>query len=142
MQSAPQVTWEHDGPPIVRMLGASVRRAIAHPGVAGRMGRLRGRVALRSTVGPQAATIEVERGSVHVTRGVAAGAELVQENLPEVLELKQKMFAELDRVAAPDTILASSTSTIVASRFTENLAGRHRCPVALHSGMDRADSSG
>src|SRR5262245_24603448 len=70
---------------------------------------------------------------VHAVGRVAdavAGAELVQENLPEVLELKREIFAELDRVAAPDTILASSTSTIVASRFTENLAGRHRCLVA------------
>jgi hypothetical protein len=74
---APQVTWEHDGPPIVRMLGASLRRTMADPRVAGRMGRLRGRVALRSTVGPQAATIEVERGSIHVTGGVAAGAGVV-----------------------------------------------------------------
>ena len=40
------------------------------------------------------------------------------------------MFAELDRLAAPDAILASSTSTIVASRFTETLQGRHRCLVA------------
>src|SRR5262249_20259952 len=38
--------------------------------------------------------------------------------------------AELDRLAAPDAILASSTSTIVASRFTEKLKGRSRCLVA------------
>jgi L-gulonate 3-dehydrogenase len=70
---------------------------------------------------------------VRVASSVAdalAGAELVQENLPEVLALKREMFAELDRLAAPDAILASSTSTIVASRFTESLAGRHRCLVA------------
>ena len=30
----------------------------------------------------------------------------------------------------PDAILASSTSTIVASAFTESLKGRHRCLVA------------
>jgi 3-hydroxyacyl-CoA dehydrogenase len=59
-----------------------------------------------------------------------AGAELVQENLPETLALKREIFAELDRLAAADAILASSTSTIVASRFTEALAGRHRCLVA------------
>jgi 3-hydroxyacyl-CoA dehydrogenase len=59
-----------------------------------------------------------------------AGADLVQENLPERLELKRAIFAELDRLAPPDAILASSTSTIVASAFTGNLAGRHRCLVA------------
>jgi 3-hydroxyacyl-CoA dehydrogenase len=58
-----------------------------------------------------------------------AGAALVQENSPERVEVKREVFAELDRLAAADTILASSTSTIVASRFTEHLAGRHRCLV-------------
>ena len=58
------------------------------------------------------------------------GASNVQENSPETLEAKRTVFAELDRLAAPDAILASSTSTIVASRFTEMLQGRHRCLVA------------
>jgi L-gulonate 3-dehydrogenase len=59
-----------------------------------------------------------------------AGASHVQENTPETVETKRAIFAELDRLAAPDAILASSTSTIVASRFTEPLKGRHRCLVA------------
>jgi 3-hydroxyacyl-CoA dehydrogenase len=58
------------------------------------------------------------------------GAEFVQENTPETVEAKRAIFAELDRFAAADAILASSTSTIVASLFTEALAGRHRCLVA------------
>jgi 3-hydroxyacyl-CoA dehydrogenase len=58
------------------------------------------------------------------------GAAIVQENLPEHIEKKRAIFSELDRLAAPETILASSTSTIVASLFTENLKGRHRCLVA------------
>lgn len=60
----------------------------------------------------------------------AAGADLVQENGPETVEAKRAIFAELDRAAGPDTILASSTSAIVASRFTEDLPGRARCLVA------------
>jgi 3-hydroxyacyl-CoA dehydrogenase len=58
------------------------------------------------------------------------GAAFVQESTPETVEAKRAIFAELDRLAAPDAILASSTSTIVASLFTERLAGRHRCLVA------------
>jgi len=58
------------------------------------------------------------------------GATFVQENTPETVEAKRAIFAELDRLAAPDAILASSTSTIVASLFTEQLEGRHRCLVA------------
>jgi len=58
------------------------------------------------------------------------GASFVQENVPETVAAKRATFAELDRQAAPDAILASSTSAIVASLFTEQLAGRHRCLVA------------
>lgn len=60
---------------------------------------------------------------------VLTDAEFVQENSPEKIEDKISLFAELDRLAAPETILASSTSAIVASRFTENLKGRARCLV-------------
>jgi L-gulonate 3-dehydrogenase len=58
------------------------------------------------------------------------GASFVQENLPETVAIKQAIFTELDRRAAPDAILASSTSSIVPSLFTESLPGRQRCLVA------------
>ena len=54
----------------------------------------------------------------------------VQENIGENLALKQALFAEMDRIAAPDAILASSTSTIPASQWSEGLPGRARCIVA------------
>lgn len=57
-------------------------------------------------------------------------AVLVQECGPERVEIKRDLFAALDRTAGADTILASSTSAIVASRFTEPLPGRARCLVA------------
>ena len=70
-----------------------------------------------------------------------AGAELVQENLPERVEVKRAIFAELDPLAAPDAILASSTSTIVASPFTENLAGPPPLP-GRPSGQPAASRAG
>jgi hypothetical protein len=75
--SGPIVTRGRDAPPIVRILAASLRRAAARPDVAKQLSRLRGRVALRSTVGPQAATIEFSGDAVHVTHGVARDADLV-----------------------------------------------------------------
>ncbi|AMJ62602.1 3-hydroxyacyl-CoA dehydrogenase [Bosea sp. PAMC 26642] len=60
---------------------------------------------------------------------VLAGADLVQENGPETVPAKQALFAEMDALAAPMTILASSTSFIMASVFSEGLAGRARCLV-------------
>ncbi len=58
-----------------------------------------------------------------------AGASHVQENTPEDLAVKRRVFAQLDEVAAPDAVLASSTSAILPSHFTEALAGRARCLV-------------
>ena len=74
---------------------------------------------------------------VAVTRVSVAGslqeavidAEFVQENGPEKIEDKQTIFAQLDRLAPPHALLVSSTSAMVASRFTETLPGRARCMV-------------
>ncbi len=69
---------------------------------------------------------------IAVASGLAdalSGVEFVQENGPEKIDDKIALFAELDRLAAPETLLVSSTSAIVASRFTEHLKGRGRCLV-------------
>lgn len=58
------------------------------------------------------------------------GAIHVQENGPEDLGIKCALFRELDAKAAPDAILASSSSALRASLFTEYLEGRARCLVA------------
>jgi L-gulonate 3-dehydrogenase len=58
-----------------------------------------------------------------------AGTDHVQENTPEDLEIKKRVFNQLDRLAGPDAVLASSTSALLPSRFTEVLAGRRRCLV-------------
>ncbi|HWX50203.1 MAG TPA: 3-hydroxyacyl-CoA dehydrogenase [Roseomonas sp.] len=60
----------------------------------------------------------------------AEGAALVQENGPERLEVKVALFNALDTLAPEDAILASSSSAIRASAFTEGLKGRARCLVA------------
>lgn len=59
-----------------------------------------------------------------------ADSAYVQESAPERVEVKRQLYSELDRLAASETILASSTSGIPASSFTEHLAGRQRCLVA------------
>jgi 3-hydroxyacyl-CoA dehydrogenase len=58
-----------------------------------------------------------------------AGADHVQENTPEDLEIKKRVFGQLDRLAGPEVVLASSTSALLPSLFTEALAGRKRCLV-------------
>ncbi|EPX85694.1 3-hydroxyacyl-CoA dehydrogenase [Salipiger mucosus] len=59
-----------------------------------------------------------------------SGVSHVQENVPEKLEIKQAVFAELDKLAPADAVLASSTSALLPSAFTEHLSGRARCVVA------------
>ncbi|MGI9371279.1 MAG: 3-hydroxyacyl-CoA dehydrogenase [Hyphomicrobiales bacterium] len=62
--------------------------------------------------------------------GLVKDADLVQENGPEEIEIKRELYEKLDAVADPHTILASSSSALVASRFTEHLPGRARCLIA------------
>ena len=61
------------------------------------------------------------------------GAIHVQECVPEDLALKRRLFAELDDLAAPDSVLASSSSFLPASAFAGDLPGRARCLV-VHPG--------
>src|SRR6202790_5337429 len=62
-------------------------------------------------------------------REAVMDVEFVQENGPEKVEDKRLIFAELDKLAPPNALLVSSTSAIIASRFTETLPGRVRCLV-------------
>jgi L-gulonate 3-dehydrogenase len=79
------------------------------------------------------ATPAAVRGRIRIADGLApalAGAAHVQENAPERIEVKRALYAELDRLAEPDAVLASSTSALLPSAFTEALPGRSRCLVA------------
>ncbi|AMX91725.1 3-hydroxyacyl-CoA dehydrogenase [Mesorhizobium sp. M7A.F.Ca.US.014.04.1.1] len=58
-----------------------------------------------------------------------AGAVHIQENTPENLEVKRKVFSLIDTLADPRTVIASSTSALLPSKFTDHLQGRQRCLV-------------
>jgi L-gulonate 3-dehydrogenase len=68
------------------------------------------------------------RGEAELQAAVAT-SDHIQENAPERLELKRRLFVELDRLAPPRAIIASSSSALLPSLFTEALPGRHRCLV-------------
>ncbi|MBP1774845.1 MAG: 3-hydroxybutyryl-CoA dehydrogenase, partial [candidate division NC10 bacterium] len=58
---------------------------------------------------------EAARGRIAVTQDLKealAGAAFVSENIPEQLPLKQALFAELDRLTSPETILSTNTSSL------------------------------
>lgn len=58
------------------------------------------------------------------------GSVHVQENTPEVLELKRGVLAQIDEAAPPGAVIASSTSALLPSQLTEGLPGAGRCLVA------------
>jgi 3-hydroxybutyryl-CoA dehydrogenase len=59
------------------------------------------------------------------------GAQLVIEAALEEIELKRRLFADLDDVAAPETILATNTSALSVSTIAE-VVGRPERVVGLH----------
>lgn len=50
-----------------------------------------------------------------------AGADLVFETIPEVVDLKQDALAEAETLVAPDTLFASNTSSIMISELAAKL---------------------
>jgi L-gulonate 3-dehydrogenase len=79
----------------------------------------------------EAADVVAKRVSAAATLAEAVGdADYVQENTSENLEVKREVYRQMDAAAPAHCILASSTSTIQTSRFSEGLKGRHRCIVA------------
>ena len=79
--------------------------------------------------GETPATIRGRMDPAGSVEAAVQGASYVQENTPENVEVKRTVFAQLDSAAGPETILASSTSAILPSAFTEPLKGRGRCLV-------------
>lgn len=66
-----------DAPPIVRGLAGTLKRAAAHPKLAGRVSKMKGVVALRSSTDAQSATIRFDRGNIALAPGVAGDADVV-----------------------------------------------------------------
>ena len=65
------------------------------------------------------------------SKRAVSGVDWVQENLPETARASSARSSRCSiGTRRPDAVLASSTSAIPASRFTEGLAGRARCLVA------------
>ncbi|MBP0482146.1 3-hydroxyacyl-CoA dehydrogenase [Sagittula salina] len=89
---------------------------------------------LSTTLAEEGLLIDPEGTRARITtcetlEDAVANASFVQESGPERVEVKQALYAQLDTATPPEAIIASSTSAIVASRFTEELTHRHRCLV-------------
>jgi 3-hydroxyacyl-CoA dehydrogenase len=59
------------------------------------------------------------------------GVDLVQENGPERIEFKQKLYGQLDELLAPEVIIASSSSGLTMSEIQKGAATHpERCVIA------------
>lgn len=61
---------------------------------------------------------------------MARTADFIQENIPEQLELKQRVLAEASRHAGPQVIIASSTSGLLPSELQRSMTRPERFCVA------------
>src|SRR5450755_450475 len=61
---------------------------------------------------------------------MARQVDFIQENIPEQLELKQRVLAEVSRCAPPDVIIASSTSGLMPSDLQHGMHSPQRFLVA------------
>jgi len=76
---------------------------------------------------------EQVRGRIRAASGFgeAAAADLAVEVVPERMEIKRQVFAELDRVCSPEAVLATNTSSLsvtaiaAASRHPGRVIGMH-----------------
>jgi 3-hydroxybutyryl-CoA dehydrogenase len=81
-----------------------------------------------------AADAEAARGRIAVTQNLEealAKATFVSENIPERLDAKQSLFAELDRLTPPEVILSTNTSSLPITQvardaqYPERVIGFH-----------------
>jgi 3-hydroxyacyl-CoA dehydrogenase len=60
-----------------------------------------------------------------------AGVDLVQENGPERIDFKRKLYAQIDELLPPDVIIASSSSGLTMSEIQSGAASHpERCVIA------------
>ena len=64
-------------------------------------------------------------------KSALSGAQMMIENVPEILEMKQQLFKEMDEICAPDVILATNTSGMMITAIAtltknpERVVGMH-----------------
>ena len=79
-------------------------------------------------------TINIEESLNRIKANVSleelcSNVEYIQESAPEILSVKQELFAKLDNLAPKEVVIGSSSSAMPISSITQNLKGQHRCII-------------
>ncbi|MDO8107902.1 3-hydroxyacyl-CoA dehydrogenase NAD-binding domain-containing protein [Isoptericola sp. b441] len=85
----------------------------------------------RGRLAPDAGRALVDRITVGTDLAELAGSDLVIEAVTEVLDVKQRVFAELEDVVGPHAVLATNTSALSVGAMAKGLAHPERV-VGLH----------
>ena len=73
----------------------------------------------------------LSRISINVSiEDLCKSVDYIQESAPEILSVKQELFAKLDMLAPEHVVIGSSSSAMPISTITKNLKGQHRCLIA------------
>jgi carnitine 3-dehydrogenase len=77
--------------------------------------------------------LETIQGNIAPAGSMAAlvdGADYIQESAMETYEVKAKIFSEMDLLAGPETVLASSSSGLLMSVIQKSVKRPERCLIA------------
>ncbi len=84
----------------------------------------------KGKLGFDQATAAMARIDYSTELAALAACDLIIEAIPEKLELKQALFAELDRLVKPEALLASNTSGLVIAEIMDQVSAS-RSPQCL-----------
>ena len=93
---------------------------------------------VHAVTNPMAQLAELGQGAAHpghlrlceTLEDAVAGAMLVQENAPEEVGLKHRLYSQIEAATGPDVIIASSTSSLTWSALTEGMQTPSRLVTA------------
>ena len=120
------IVFARAGWPVTLVEPDAGRRAALQGDLAARLDRLAANELLDGAPASVAARVTV---TGELAPALAA-AVLVQECAPESLELKRRLFREIEAAAPADAILATSSSALTISEIADDLDTRARCLVA------------
>lgn len=107
-----------------------VDRAVEEKGIVKTFANLDDLVEYGLVVRERLATLKRSIVSAGSIAALVDGADYIQESTAENYEVKAKVFSEMDRLAAPETVLASSSSGLLMSVIQESAKRPERCLIA------------